>query len=168
MWGMCTQKICTLEYPNPFPCIVICTYHHPQHSSIIILKNAHYSPFSMLLHSMEQSPSWEANIYQELPCILWETKVHYRFHNSPTLVLIYSQVNPILVSPNLTSWRSILILSFHTPRPSNWPLSLKFPHQNPVCTNPLLHTCHLHPPLSFLLSLITRLIFGGEYRSWSC
>ena len=32
---------------------------------------------------MEQSPSWEANkpsVSQEIPCILWNQKVHYHIH----------------------------------------------------------------------------------------
>ena len=49
---------------------------------------------------------------------------------------------------------------------SKWYLSLSFPHQNPVCTSPLrIHaTCPAH---LILLNLITRLIFGEEYRSFS-
>jgi hypothetical protein len=37
----------------------------------------------LLTYSMEQSPSWEANRFsacEEIPCILWNSKVHYRIH----------------------------------------------------------------------------------------
>jgi hypothetical protein len=51
---------------------------------------------------------------------------------------------------NPTSWRSILILSSHLvlglPMSS---LSVRSPHQSPVCTSPASHACHIvnfYPP----------------------
>jgi hypothetical protein len=59
----------------------------------------------LLTYFMEQSPSWEANRFsasQEIPRILWNLKVRYRFHRCPTPVPILSQFNPVHVH-HLTS-----------------------------------------------------------------
>ena len=51
------------------------------------------------------------------------------------------------------------------PRTSKWPLSLRFPHQNPICTSPLLPLCVTCPAHCILFDLITQIIIGEDYRS---
>ena len=58
----------------------------------------HLGGTPIVTYSMEQSPSWEANWFaasQEIPCILWNPKVHYRIHKCLPPVPIWSQLGPV-------------------------------------------------------------------------
>ena len=98
---------------------------------------------------MEQSPSWEADRFsasQEIPGILRNTEVHYRFHKRPPPVSVLSQIDPVhILTPHLLKVHHISILP-SKPGSAKWFLSLGFPNQNPVYTSPLPHTCYMPRP----------------------
>lgn len=82
---------------------------------------------------MKHSPSWEAArciAAQEFPNILYSPKVHNRVHESPPLVPILSQMNPIHTSPSYVSKLNLSSPSYIRP---GLPLCL-FPFVYPTKT----------------------------------
>jgi hypothetical protein len=113
-------------------------------------------------YSMEQSPSLEANRFsasQEISRILWNPTVH----NCPPPVSNLSQNDPVhsVTSHFLKSQLNTIFPS--KPWSSKWCLSLRFPHQNPLCTSTLAYTCWMnHLSRSSRFYHIT--ILGEKYR----
>jgi len=115
-------------------------------------------------NSMEQAPSWEANkssASHEISCIVWNAKV-YTFTRPHHLTLSWAR-SVESIKPLPISWRSILILAswhlglpcglFHSGVPTK---SLYVPLMSPI---------HATCPAHLFLHLITKIIFGEEYRS---
>jgi hypothetical protein len=95
---------------------------------------------------------WEAAncaTTQERPSILWNPKVYYRVHKSPSLVPVLSQIDPVHTMPSYL--RSILILSTHLLLGLSRGLFC-LPHQYPIFIPLLPRSCYMfcpsHSPLT--------------------
>ena len=108
-----------------------------------------------LTYSMEQSPTWEANWFaasQEIPRILWDPKVHYFIHKCLPPVPILSQLDTVHTPTSHFLKIHLNITLPSAPGSSQWSLSLRFPHQNPVHTSPLPpHTRYTSRPSHYSL-----------------
>ena len=123
----------------------------------------------VILYSMVQSPSWEANWFaasQEIPRISRNPNVHYRTHKRPPPVSILDQLNPVHIPTYHFLEIHPNIVHPSTPRSTQWSFSLWFPHQDPI--HPLSSTIRVTCPAHLiLLDFITRTILGEGYKSFS-
>jgi hypothetical protein len=109
------------------------------------------SPTCLLNYSIEHSPSWEANLFsaiQENPRILCKLKFNHRIHKcQPPVPTWASSIQSVPPSHFLKIHLHIILPS--VPESSNWTLSLRFPHQNPVHASPL--PIHVTWPVHLIL-----------------
>jgi hypothetical protein len=73
-------------------------------------------------------------------------QVHYRIHTSPPTVPILRHTNPVHDLPTHLSNNHFNTIFPSTSRSPKWPLSVRFPHQNPLCLPLHPHTCHTPSP----------------------
>jgi hypothetical protein len=119
----------------------------------------------LTINPVEQRTSWEANRFsasQQGSRTLWNLKIHYPIHNSPSPVPVLSHQFSPYHQP--TSVRSILIFP-STLGSSSWSLSFRFPHQNPVCTSSPPYVQHALPiSIFFILSPELCLVNSTEHK----
>ena len=99
----------------------------------------------LLTYSMEQSP-WGASRFsasQEIPHILWNSRIHNRSHKCPTPVPILSHTQTAHTPTFHFQKIHLNIILPSTSWFTKWSLSPSFPHQNPVYTSPFHRTCYM-------------------------
>ena len=108
----------------------------------------------------------QALIQSEIPNILWPQRFITAFTRACHLSLFSARSIQSMPPPfHFLKIHLITILPSMSGS-STWSLSLRFPHQNPVCTllSPIHATCPAH---LILLDFITWTIMGEEHRSLS-
>ena len=104
---------------------------------------------------MVQSPSWAANWFaasQEIPRISRNPQFHYRTHKRLPPVSIMGQPNPVHIPTSHLLEIHPNIIHPSMPRPPQWSLSFRFPHQDPIHSPLLTHTRHM-PPIRMYLQV---------------
>ena len=120
-----------------------------------------------LTNSMEQSPSWEANMSsasQQIPRILCNLKVHYRIYNSLPPVPILRQSDPVRDAPSHCSKIHFNIIQ-STPGSPKCCSSFRFPHWNPIRTSTFSHTCYMRCLSSSWLGHVNDIWWGIERKA---
>ena len=87
-----------------------------------------------------------SQLVKEIPCLLWNTKVHYRICKCSPHLPILSQLDPVHTSTSKFLKTHLNIFLPSVPGSPKWSLSLGFPNQNPVYAFPLPLTRYMSRP----------------------
>ena len=100
------------------------------------------TPWSRVL--LEKLTCFADNL--EIPRISWIPEVHYHTHKRPPTVPVLSQIHLVYITISHFLKIHLNIILPSTSWSPQWPLSLRFPHQNPARNSLLPHTCYMPRP----------------------
>jgi len=114
------------------------------------LKNNHSVNVNIsITNSMEQSSSSEVTTFSvshRNSRIVWSSNVRCRIHKIQPPIPILIQLKPVSASPSHLLKIHFNIIFTSMPSSYKWSLSLRSPHQNPVCNSPVSYTRHMPCP----------------------
>jgi len=124
---------------------------YPFWRSVLYCRRLYWVFFSLTIQTPPwSSPSREAKrslSSQEIIRISRKPEVYYCIHNDPPPFSILSQIIPVHSHPSHFLLKTHFNIIFpSTRRSSKLCLSLRFLHQNPVCTFLVFHTCYIPCP----------------------
>ena len=155
MWQICCQR-CQVGFRIwPETCL---QFHRPalpaEHRVVLLVaRSASGSVFYTLNSCMQRRNFWKANsssANQEFSRILWNRKVHRRFHNSIPPVTILSQINAVHF-PNRFPLFEFNIILPSMPRSSSRYFHSGFPTKPYIPLSIIHATCNAHIPWNFSL-----------------
>ena len=135
----CSRQPAFCAYPEPHK---FCAPHAiPPYFSKILHTYLHtylLTPWSTVL--LEKLTGYQ--LVNNSPHMMEPESSHPRLQE-PAPVPILSQINPVHALPFHFLKTDFNIIIPSTPGSSKWSLSLRSPHQNPVCTSPLPGVCYI-------------------------